>query len=70
MEVTKDIVKPTTPFNKAKAARTVSPDERMAAGKALRDKNPREQHGRWNNVKGRIDKDLEQRFNTGRRAAS
>ena len=35
------------------AARVVSPDERVAAGKALRDKIPRERHGLWNGVKGR-----------------
>jgi hypothetical protein len=55
MELTKDFIEPTTPFNKAKAARTISPDERLAAGKALRDKIRREQHGRWNHVKGRIN---------------
>src|SRR6516164_66068 len=33
----------------------VSENERMAAGKALRDKIPREQHGRWNGVKGRLN---------------
>ena len=29
------------------AARTGSRDERQAAGKALRDRVPREQHGEW-----------------------
>jgi uncharacterized protein (DUF2252 family) len=33
----------------------VSPQERVAAGKALRDKVPREQHGRWKEVDGRPD---------------
>jgi len=37
------------------AQHIVSPDERIAAGKALRDKLPREQHGRWNGIKGRAD---------------
>jgi uncharacterized protein (DUF2252 family) len=33
----------------------MTPDARVAAGKALRDKIPREQHGRWNEIKGRRD---------------
>ena len=36
-------------------AHIVAPDARVAAGKALRDKIPREQHGRWNEIKGRRD---------------
>lgn len=32
-----------------------APDAQVAAGKALRDKIPREQHGRWNEIKGRRD---------------
>ena len=36
-----------------KAAHIVSPDDRSAAGKALRDKVPREQHGRWKPPKNR-----------------
>ena len=36
-------------------AHIVSPDERAAAGKALRDKIPREQHGAWKETKGRHD---------------
>ena len=35
------------------AAHIVSPDDRAAAGKALRDKVPREQHGGWKEFKGR-----------------
>ena len=35
------------------AAHIVSPDVRVAAGKALRDRIPREQHGRWNEAKER-----------------
>jgi hypothetical protein len=36
-------------------ARIVAPDARVAAGKALRDNVPREQHGQWNEIKGRRD---------------
>ena len=39
----------------APAVHIVSPATRVAAGKALRDSVPREQHGRWNGVKGRSD---------------
>ncbi|UVO40669.1 DUF2252 domain-containing protein [Bradyrhizobium arachidis] len=35
------------------AAHIISPDDRSAAGKALRDKVPREQYGRWKSFKGR-----------------
>lgn len=45
MKRTKDIAKTPGPRS---AVHIVSPDERAAAGKALRDKIPREQHGRWN----------------------
>src|SRR5271169_3920642 len=49
------------------ALHVVSPDEWMAAGKALRDKIPREQHGRWNGVKGRPDPiDLLHKSDVGR----
>jgi hypothetical protein len=52
MKRIKDIAK-TTAFRSA--VHIVSPDERAAAGKALRDKIPREQHGRWNEVKGLLN---------------
>ena len=35
------------------APRMASPDERIAAGKALRDKTPRNQHGVWKEDKRR-----------------
>ncbi|HLG82977.1 MAG TPA: hypothetical protein VKY22_18340 [Bradyrhizobium sp.] len=35
------------------AVHIVPPDERIAAGKALRDKVPREWHGGWKEFKGR-----------------
>ena|SRR6476646_1557470 len=53
MEHTRHIVGPTPSFDAAPALHIVSPDARVAAGKALRDKIPREQHGGWNGVKGR-----------------
>jgi hypothetical protein len=43
-DIAKDVVKPAA-FGGA--AHIVSPDARVAAGKALRDRIPREQHGRW-----------------------
>jgi uncharacterized protein (DUF2252 family) len=49
-DIAKDVVKPAA-F--AGAAHIVSPDARLAAGKALRDRIPREQHGRWNGAKER-----------------
>jgi uncharacterized protein (DUF2252 family) len=55
MERTQDIVEPAAPFKAAHAVRIVSPAERVAAGKALRDNIPREQHGGWNGVRGRSD---------------
>ena len=35
------------------AAHLVSREDRVAVGKALRDKVPRKQHGRWKEAKGR-----------------
>ena len=35
------------------AVHTASPEERVAAGKALRGKIPRELHGQWHDIKGR-----------------
>ncbi|MGB9118928.1 DUF2252 family protein, partial [Bradyrhizobium sp.] len=46
----KAISKPAAP---ASAAHIVSGDDRAAAGKALRDNLPREQHGKWKKFKGR-----------------
>ena len=53
MEHMRHIVKSTSSFGTSPALHIVSPDARIAAGKALRDQIPREQHGRWNGVKGR-----------------
>jgi uncharacterized protein (DUF2252 family) len=50
MDSAKDMVKAAT-FGGA--AHIVSPDARLAADKALRDRIPREQHGRWNAAKER-----------------
>jgi len=50
MERTRNIAQTTASLT---AARIVSLDDRVAAGKALRDKISREQHGRWNEVRGR-----------------
>ena len=47
------MVEPASAVAALPALHIVSPDARIAAGKALRDKIPREQHGRWNGVKGR-----------------
>src|SRR6516164_6391298 len=49
MERTKNIAQTTAPPT---AARIVSLDDRVAVGKALREKISREQHGRWNEVRG------------------
>jgi len=53
MERTRHIVEPA--FFASPALHIVSPDARIAAGRALRDRIPREQHGRWNGIKGRAD---------------
>ena len=50
MKRTKDI--PNIPTLRS-AAHLVPPDERVAVGKALRDKIPRNRHGEWNSVQGR-----------------
>jgi uncharacterized protein (DUF2252 family) len=39
----------------ASSGHVVTPDARVAAGKTLRNGIPREQHGRWNGIKGRQD---------------
>jgi uncharacterized protein (DUF2252 family) len=49
MENIKEISKTPAPTN----VHILSPDNRAAAGKALRDKLPREQHGVWKEFKGR-----------------
>jgi uncharacterized protein (DUF2252 family) len=53
MERSRLLIEPASPA--PHASHIVSPDERVAAGKALRDKIPREQHGHWNGMKGRAD---------------
>jgi uncharacterized protein (DUF2252 family) len=55
MERTQDIFETTLRHGAVHGAQVVSPFARAAAGKALRDKIPREQHGSWNRVKGRQD---------------
>jgi uncharacterized protein (DUF2252 family) len=55
MERSRQIVESAPSADASHAPHIVSPDERMAAGKALRDKIPREQHGHWNGLKGRAD---------------
>jgi uncharacterized protein (DUF2252 family) len=52
MKRTDNIVETTAPRI---ALHVASPDERKAAGKALRDKIPRERHGEWNEAKGRLN---------------
>jgi uncharacterized protein (DUF2252 family) len=52
MKRTEGMSKATTP---RPAAHLVSRKERVAAGKALRDKVPREQHGRWHATEDRPD---------------
>ena len=50
MKPAKEISKTPAPVS---AAHILSPDDRAAAGKALRDKIPREGHGGWKEFKGR-----------------
>ena len=67
MERTRQMVEPTPSFGASHALHVVSPDEWIAAGKALREKIPREQHGRWDGVKGRPDPiDLLHKSDVGR----
>jgi uncharacterized protein (DUF2252 family) len=47
-----DVIQTTTTHS---SVPVVTPLEQAAAGKALRDKVPRKQHGQWNEVKGRPD---------------
>ena len=53
MSHTKDITKIGLPYRAYRVARMVSPDERVAAGKALRDKIPRREHSEWKEIAGR-----------------
>jgi len=55
MERETDITKSSISRGARHSAHTIAPEARVAAGKALRDKIPREQHGRWNEIKGRRD---------------
>jgi uncharacterized protein (DUF2252 family) len=55
MERPTDIAKDSITRDPEHVAHIVAPEARVAAGKALRDKIPREQHGRWNEIKGRKD---------------
>src|SRR3974390_1641569 len=55
MKPTRHIVEPAPSPGVSHARHIVSPDERIAAGKALRDKVPREQHGPWNGIRRRAD---------------
>lgn len=64
MKRTKQISKTAAPKG---AAHIIAPDDRAAAGKALRDKVPREQHGVWKEFKGRPSPiDLLHRSDAGR----
>jgi uncharacterized protein (DUF2252 family) len=64
MKRTRDISKTLAPVD---GANIVSPDDRAAAGKALRDKVPREQHGVWKDGKGRPNPiDLLRKSDAGR----
>jgi uncharacterized protein (DUF2252 family) len=55
MERATDVTKNSISRGARQFAQIVAPGGRVAAGKALRDKIPREQHGRWNEIKGRRD---------------
>jgi uncharacterized protein (DUF2252 family) len=55
MERATDITKNATSRGAGHSMHIVAPDARVAEGKALRDKIPREQHGRWSEIKGRRD---------------
>jgi hypothetical protein len=50
-----DVTKSSTSHGTGHFAHIVAPDARVAAGKSLRDKIPHEEHGRWNEIKGRRD---------------
>lgn len=55
MERATDITKSSISRGAGHFAHIMTPDARVAAGKALRNKIPREQHGQWNGIKGRRD---------------
>jgi uncharacterized protein (DUF2252 family) len=55
MERTKDVTKSSISRGAGHFAHIVAPEARVAEGKALRDTIPREQHGRWNEIKGGRD---------------
>jgi uncharacterized protein (DUF2252 family) len=48
----KDVAKTTA---SPRLVHIISPEKRAANGKALRDMIPRDQHGRWKEIKGRLD---------------
>ena len=67
MERARDSFKTALAHSYAHDAHIVSPEARVAAGRALRDKIPREQQGRWNGAKGRQDPiDLLRKSDAGR----
>jgi hypothetical protein len=67
MEHAKDTIKSSVPPGSGDCANFVTPEARVAAGKALRDKIPREQHGRWREIEGRRDTiDLLRESDSGR----
>ncbi len=55
MERTAEIARHPPARDEERVSHIVAPDARIAAGKALRHKFPREQHGRWRATKGRRD---------------
>lgn len=67
MERATDVTKSSISPDAGRLAHIMAPEARVAAGKALRDKIPREQHGRWNEIKGRPDTiDLLRKSDVGR----
>lgn len=67
MEHSKDATQSSIPPGSEHCANFVTPNDRIAAGKALRDKIPRKQHGRWNEIEGRRDTiDLLRETDSGR----
>lgn len=66
MEQAKDVPENSTSPGAEHIAHIVAPDARVAAGKALRDKIPRERLGQWNEIKGRNTIDLLRESDSGR----
>src|SRR4051794_29573669 len=67
MEPAADIAKSSTAGGAGHSAHIAAPDAQFAAGKALRDKIPRERHGRWKLMKRRQDTiDLLRQCDVGR----